>query len=164
MDFKIKINDKTYIVNSELIKYSKYLNELTTCQGEFNSDNSDKEILLDSITNFVFEKIIDFLNYYHKEPYGEIPKPLISNNLEKYVSEWYLSFLDKLNIDQLFEIIKASNFLEIDSLLNLTCAKVASDLKGKTVEEIRETFGIENDFTQEEEEEIRNENKWCENI
>ena len=44
MDFKIKINDKAYIINSEIIKYSKYLNELSSCQGEFNSDNSDKVI------------------------------------------------------------------------------------------------------------------------
>jgi S-phase kinase-associated protein 1 len=34
-------------------------------------------------------------------------------------------------------------------------------IKGKTVEEIRTIFHIENDFTPEEEEEIRRENKWA---
>ena len=33
-------------------------------------------------------------------------------------------------------------------------------IKGKSPEEIRETFNIENDFTPEEEEEIRRENAW----
>lgn len=33
-------------------------------------------------------------------------------------------------------------------------------IKGKTVEEIRKTFNIKNDFTPEEEETIRKENEW----
>jgi len=35
-------------------------------------------------------------------------------------------------------------------------------IKGKTTEQIRKTFGIQNDFTPEEEEKIRIENKWTE--
>ena len=33
---------------------------------------------------------------------------------------------------------------------------------GKTPEEIRKTFNIKNDFTPEEEEQVRKENEWCE--
>lgn len=46
--------------------------------------------------------------------------------------------------------------------MDLTCAKVASMIKGKSPEEIRRTFGIENDFTPEEEAQIREENRWAE--
>lgn len=35
-----------------------------------------------------------------------------------------------------------------------TCAKIASYIKGKTTEEIRERFHIVNDFTPEEEEKV----------
>lgn len=35
-------------------------------------------------------------------------------------------------------------------------------LQGKTAEEIRKTFNIVNDFTPEEEAQVREENKWCE--
>jgi len=72
----------------------------------------------------------------------------------------------------------AANYLNIKDLLDLTCAKVASMIKGKSPEQIREMFGIEvslllnlglffttnqqNDFTPEEEAKIREENKWCE--
>lgn len=41
--------------------------------------------------------------------------------------------------------------MDIKPLLDLTCAKVASMIKGKTPEEIRKTFNIVNDFTPEEE-------------
>lgn len=56
----------------------------------------------------------------------------------------------------------AANYLDIKPLLDLTCATVASMIKGKTPEEIRKTFNIVNDFTPEEEAQVREENKWCE--
>jgi len=44
-------------------------------------------------------------------------------------------------------MILAANYMDIKSLLDLCCAKVASMIKGKTTEEIRKTFNIKNDFT-----------------
>jgi S-phase kinase-associated protein 1 len=38
---------------------------------------------------------------------------------------------------------------------------VANLIKGMTPEEIRRTFGIKNDFTPEEEEEVKRENQWA---
>jgi S-phase kinase-associated protein 1 len=38
---------------------------------------------------------------------------------------------------------------------------VADKLKGRTIDEIRKTFGIVNDYTKEEEEEVRRENSWA---
>jgi S-phase kinase-associated protein 1 len=52
--------------------------------------------------------------------------------------------------------------MDIKALLDLACAKVASMIKGKTPEAIRKTFNITNDFTPEEEEAVRAENKWAE--
>lgn len=49
------------------------------------------------------------------------------------------------------EILLAANFLEIEDLLGLACAKVASKLKNKSIMEIKQFFNIENDFTPEEE-------------
>ncbi|KAI3875406.1 hypothetical protein MKW98_000083 [Papaver atlanticum] len=46
-------------------------------------------------------------------------------------------------------------------LLDLTCQTVADMIKGKSPEEIRKTFNIKNDFTREEEEEVRRENQWA---
>ena len=51
----------------------------------------------------------------------------------------------------LFELIMASNYLDIKPLLELSCAKVASMIKNKSIQEIRKFFNIETDFTPEEE-------------
>jgi S-phase kinase-associated protein 1 len=58
-------------------------------------------------------------------------------------------------------VLQAANYLNIKGLLDLTCQTVADMIKGKTPEEIRKTFNIKNDFTPEEEEEVRRENQWA---
>ena len=79
---------------------------------------------------------------------------------EEELKKWDENFID---VDQavLFEIILAANYLDIKELLDLACQKVADMIKGKSPEEIRRTFNIKNDFTPEEEEEIRRENLWA---
>jgi S-phase kinase-associated protein 1 len=62
----------------------------------------------------------------------------------------------------LFELILAANYMDVRPLLDLSCATVASYIRGKTPDEIRALFNIVNDFTPEEEAQIREENKWVE--
>lgn len=59
---------------------------------------------------------------------------------------------------------KAANYLDIKALLDVGCKTVANMIKGKSPEEIRKTFNIQNDFTPEEEDQIRRENEWAEEL
>ncbi|GJN20711.1 hypothetical protein PR202_gb08121 [Eleusine coracana subsp. coracana] len=61
----------------------------------------------------------------------------------------------------LFAIILAANFLGIEDLIELGCTAVADKMRGKTPEQIRETFDIENDYTPEQEAEVRKQNAWA---
>ncbi|KAH0512893.1 S-phase kinase-associated protein 1 [Microtus ochrogaster] len=63
---------------------------------------------------------------------------------------WDQEFL-KVDQGTLFELILAANYLDIKGLLDVTCKTVANMIKGKTPEEIRKTFNIKNDFTEEKE-------------
>uniref|UniRef100_A0A7N0UJ14 SKP1 component dimerisation domain-containing protein n=1 Tax=Kalanchoe fedtschenkoi TaxID=63787 RepID=A0A7N0UJ14_KALFE len=74
-----------------------------------------------------------------------------------YLCSWTAE--PNLNTNHLF--LQAANYLNIKGLLDLTCRTVADMIKGKTPEEIRKTFNIKNDFTPEEEEEVRRENQWA---
>ena len=54
--------------------------------------------------------------------------------------------------------MKAANFRYIKNLLDVTCQIVSNMLNTKTLEEIRKTFNIKNDFINEEEENVRHVN------
>ncbi|KAM7185663.1 Skp1 family, dimerization domain containing protein [Rhypophila sp. PSN 637] len=77
------------------------------------------------------------------------------------IDEWDQKFM-QVDQEMLFEIILAANYLDIKALLDVGCKTVANMIKGKSPEEIRKTFNITNDFTPEEEEQIRRENEWAE--
>lgn len=74
---------------------------------------------------------------------------------------FYFSYVLKVMLGFFFFFLQAANYLNIKGLLDLTCQTVADMIKGKTPEEIRKTFNIKNDFTPEEEEEVRRENQWA---
>lgn len=56
--------------------------------------------------------------------------------------------------------MQAADYLEIQSLIDLTCQAVADYIKDKSVEEMREIFNVENDFPPEEENVVRKEFAW----
>ena len=123
-------------------------------------DDDTNEIPLPNVKATVLQKVIEFCEHHKEDPMTEIEKPLKSQNMADVVQKWYADFCD---IEQviLFELILAANYMDIKPLLDLTCATVASMIKGKTPEEIRTTFHISNDFSPEEEAQVREENKWC---
>lgn len=70
---------------------------------------------------------------------------------------WSVSF--GISIENTFQ---AANYLDIPGIVDITTQKIASMADGKTVEQLREIYGLENDFTPEEEEEIKQRFAWVE--
>ena len=128
---KSKDYNKHYI-KENIVKYSIYLNKLLSYKEFSNEEHID----LYNINDEVLNKIIIFLEYYDKNPYTQLPKPLPHNNLSKFLDEWYINFLE-MNFELIIEIINSANFLEIDSIIQLCCAKIATVLKEKNEDEIR---------------------------
>ena len=124
-----------------------------------DDDDDDHEIPIVNVESKVLVKVIAFMKHYDKEEMKEIQKPLTKNNIEELVQPFYADYVD-IDQDALFKLIMAANYMNVPPLLDLTCAKVASQIKGKSPEEIRKTFNIKNNFTPEEEARIREENKW----
>ncbi|CAF1155706.1 unnamed protein product [Rotaria sordida] len=126
------------------------------------SMNEEEIIPLPNINSAIFKKVIQWTTHHKDDP--PLP-PEDDENREKNtndISSWDQEFL-KVDQGTLFELILAANYLDIKGLLDVTCASVANMIKGKTPEEIRRTFNIKNDFTPQEEEQIKKENEWCEN-
>ena len=121
---------------------------------------NETEIPLENVRSNILKKIKEYLDHYQDTDPKEIERPLASQNYQECVDPWDFEFIN-VDLDLIFEIILASNYMDIKPLLELASSKVASIIKGKTPEEIRKTFNIQNDFTPEEEQQIREENQWC---
>lgn len=136
--------------------------ELSELLKPFIAEGSgDEPVPVPDVSSKVIKYIIQFMENYVADPMKDIEKPLKSTVMKEVVQEWYAEFVEGADKD-MFELILGANFMDIKPLLELTCAYTASKIKGKSPEEIRKIFDVTNDFTPEEEAQIREENKWCE--
>lgn len=90
-------------------------------------------------------------------------KPVTETHPDPHGLEaWDHKFISDLpNNSTLFAVIIAANYLGMEDLLDLGCTAVADKMRGKTPDEIRVALDIENDYTPEEEAEVRRENAWA---
>ena len=148
-------NEKTIITltsndneNFEIEKDIALLSETIKNMYEDNNENS-LPIPLPNVNSKILSKVIEYMKYYKT-----------TKNNDEENDQWLKSYIN-LDDETLFNIILAANYLDIKSLLDITCKAVADEIKScKTPEEIRKRFNIKNDFTPEEEEEVRRENAW----
>ncbi|XP_050384039.1 SKP1-like protein 1B [Argentina anserina] len=125
-------------------------------------DCAEGIIPLPNVTSKILAKVIEYC-CKHVEAAEKNSSYGPSNTEDDKLKTWDKEFVKDVEPDQnvLFDLILAANYLNIKSLLDLTCEHVANMMKGKSAEEIRATFHIVNDYTQEEEEEVRRENQWA---
>lgn len=128
-------------------------------EDDDDDNNVIPSIPIPNVVGSTLTKIIEYCNYHWNNRAIEIEKPLKSK-IEDVICDWDKKFLE-IDHSLLIALIMAANYMNISDLLNLTCAKIASMIKGKSPEQIRGKFEIENDFTPQEEAEIREETKWC---
>jgi S-phase kinase-associated protein 1 len=137
----------------------KVANMSLTVESIITDVGNKAEIPLPNVTGTVLAKIMEYCQYFvnAKEECkeGDAPKPT-----EDQIKTWEQEYL-QIEQSVLFDVILAANYMNIKELLDLTTKHVASMIKGKTPEQIRILFGIKNDFTPEEEEEVRRENQWA---
>ncbi|RZC49590.1 hypothetical protein C5167_018020 [Papaver somniferum] len=133
-----------------------------TIKHMIEDDCTDNGIPLPNVTGKIMTFIVEYCKKHVETPQGDAAA-------EEDLKKWDAEFVGKFDVQTtLFDVILAANYLDIKSLLDLTCQKVADMIteiskKGgnteKIVEEIRKTLNIKNDFTPEEEEEVRKENQ-----
>ncbi|KAI2471514.1 E3 ubiquitin ligase SCF complex, Skp subunit [Annulohypoxylon bovei var. microspora] len=124
--------------------------------------NADGQTIpIPNVTEPVLRKVIEWCEHHRNDPPATNEDESDNRKKTTDIDEWDQKFM-QVDQEMLFEIILASNYLDIKALLDVGCKTVANMIKGKSPEEIRKTFNITNDFTHEEEEQIRRENEWAE--
>ena len=151
-------DDKAYPVEKDVACMSTTIKNLIDDIDELDEGTA---IPVPYVSGAILEKVIQYCEYHLENPVPAVEDKSHEEKRTDDIIPWDAEFCQ---VDQstLFELILAANFLDIKSLLDLTCKTVANMIKGKSPEEIRKLFNIKNDFTPEEEEQIRKENAWCE--
>ncbi|KAF8064669.1 SKP1B [Scenedesmus sp. PABB004] len=151
---KVKLtssDNQTFEVDEEIA------NESQTVKNMIEDTGTEDIIPLPNVPGKILAKVIEYCKFHVEAAKKVDDKPAKS---EDDIKQWDTEFV-KVDQATLFDLILAANYLNIKGLLDLTCQTVANMIKGKTPEEIRKTFNIKNDFTPEEEEEVRRENQWA---
>jgi S-phase kinase-associated protein 1 len=120
----------------------------------FDVSNYHEILNLPNIKVREFDKIIQYITYNYYVNNG------VTENSETDHKKWNEQFVT-MPKEELFELILAANFLDITSLVELTCATVCDMLKNKTSELIRQEFNIKNDLNQDDVEKIKHEYAWA---
>ncbi len=169
----LKVSDGEIKVQAAVVIKSKLIAEML----EDEDFESEPILPLPNVNKRTMAKVIEFLEYHHDpaRPMPVVVKPIKSASMKENIKDflWDAEFIDALEspaerngemvtkqaCETLFAGVLAANYLDIESLLDLGCAKIASLLKNRTPKEIRQFFGIK-EPTPEEEEEIRKNNQW----
>lgn len=146
-------------VKRKMILMSGLVSDMLEEQDE--EDEDIPSIPIPNVDVETFEVIHKYIQHHWNNKAEEIKKPL-KGKIEDVISQWDNEFLISVDQTMLIKLVMASNYLNIKDLLDLTSARMASRMKGKTPERIREMFGIECDFDQVDKKKIKEENKWAE--
>jgi S-phase kinase-associated protein 1 len=100
--------------------------------------------------------VVDYFNKHaDSDPSGI---SFVDTAASEDLKEWDRKLVDGLRMGAFFDLVQTADYLGMAGLVDVTCRKLADMMKGKTPVQIREMFNIKNDYTPEQEKEVRREN------
>lgn len=122
----------------EIDKKSAFISELVRISLEQDPDS--KQVVIPGVDARIMRYVVDYMKHHKGVEPPIVPKPLRSSEMKNVCSDpWDADFIDDVGktMRTLYDVILASNYLNINSLLHLGCAKVASRIKGKPLEQVK---------------------------
>ncbi|KAK4367062.1 hypothetical protein RND71_014942 [Anisodus tanguticus] len=122
-------------------------------------------IPLPNIDSKTLTKVIEYLNKHITRDEDEDEEEEDAGKAAETGEEEDLKEFDEqfvtVDLEELFDIIMAANYLNIHELMEFCCQSAADRLKNKSVRAVREMLNITNDLTEEEEKAIIDDAPWA---
>ena len=100
-------------------------------------DNQEQTLKLNKISAAILEKLVDWLNQHKDEPEIE--------DMNFDVDEWEEEFISACTVAELFDILRATYYLEIRKLGEITAMSLANLINGRSVQEIEHIFRLKDE-------------------
>lgn len=112
--------------------------ESSTIKDILDETNADA-VHISRVRGEALGKVIEYCIYHRRHP--DPPVALADQYRTDLISPWDKAFMD-VEMQLLFEIVLAANYLDIKGLLDLGCKTIANMIKGGNPNEVREKFRI----------------------
>ena len=100
-------------------------------------------------------KIVEYLIHYKDSEPKEIKRPLKDSKIEKILDKWDYNYITSFALADCVDLLNAATFMDIQPLLYLMCTRIAALMIDLPIDEVKTTFGIECDMSEEEKERFR---------
>jgi len=152
-----------YVVPREYLQVSEFLKNIIDTHTLGDIVN----IPIKEIDGRTLSVILLYIYYHHGNKAPRIDKPL-TKPIREILTAWDKNYFetcllvnnDERRHEMLINVSKTAHYLRIAGLADLSNACIADSFRDKTVEQMRELYSIENDFTPAETQEIIEANKW----
>jgi len=143
-------DNKTFELEKEAVKLSKLAD--TMIEGDVN----EKTLPMPNVHSSIMEHIVKYLKYHAVNliPENNSPDKLTSNVFSKNIKcDWDVNLIendvmgDKNTAkENLYSLIRASNYMDIQPLLQLACTKVACMIKGESLDAIKKIISTDEPY------------------
>jgi hypothetical protein len=120
-------------VNKDMAMMSETIKNLIEDVGE-----STQPIPIPNVDGHTLRKISQFCEYHSLHPNVDVKQYYTSGNI---TDPWDISFCD-VPMSSKINIVNAANYLDIKSLLDTMIVSIACDIRGKTVQEMKEMLMV----------------------
>ncbi|KAE8671043.1 Nuclear transcription factor Y subunit C-2 isoform 1 [Hibiscus syriacus] len=121
-----------------------------------NPDASMEPIPLPNVSSKYLSTIIDYCKF-HLALRARDHSSAADDETKAYHEE----LVKPLDNESMMELALAAHYLDVKDMVDVISQGIADRIKNKSVEYARELFGIENDYTPEEEAELRAQYEWA---
>ncbi|CAN0901917.1 SKP1-like protein 16 [Linum grandiflorum] len=131
------------------------------CEDESNIASSSEAGVVVPLLNVSAQALEKIIIYCTKQVEFDKRPADIDNEEKNKMKKFRDEFVNELGNEELKELIVAANYLNIPSLMDTLCDNAADRIKNRSVKYVRKFFGIENDYTPEEEQALREQYAWA---
>lgn len=148
-------NEEYFLVSSNGEKFQITLGALSLsglAKNALSGDESERIIPIPRVESHILEIIIKYLEYHSNEPVpsNNIPDKISSGVFSEQVKcKWDVKFINDIMSDSntakinLYDLINAANYMDIKTLLDLGCTKVAAMIKGESLDSIKKIIATD---------------------